>query len=144
MKFRAVMRMQMILMGMGAALLLASSAYAQQDTNPTIFPDGGNVEPFRQPAAVTANNAITLTTDAANAQQAIDKPAATEERVAARQASTAQWTTADAWGVVSVLVATADAWGVVSLLTAISITLVTVYSLAERRRERSVFPRSVH
>src|SRR5262249_31298711 len=139
------MRMQMILMGLGAVLLLASSAYAQRDTNPVIFPDGVNVEPFRQPAAVTANNAITLTTDAANAQQAIDKPAATEEQVTVRQASTAQWTTAHVWGVVSVLVATADAWGVVSLLIAISLTLVIVYSLAERRRrERSVFPRSVY
>ena len=59
MKFRTTISMQMILMGLAAALLFASSAYAQQEMDPATFPDGPNVEPFRQPAAVTVNNATT-------------------------------------------------------------------------------------
>jgi len=38
MKLQKIVRMQMMLMGLGAALLLASSAYAQQDMDPTDFP----------------------------------------------------------------------------------------------------------
>lgn len=37
MEFRKMIRMQVILMGLGAALLLASSAHAQQDMDPTAF-----------------------------------------------------------------------------------------------------------
>jgi hypothetical protein len=38
MKFQNMVRMQVMLMGLGAALLLASSAHAQQDMDPTDFP----------------------------------------------------------------------------------------------------------
>jgi hypothetical protein len=38
MRLHKTVRMQMMLMGLGAALLLASSAYAQQDMDPTDFP----------------------------------------------------------------------------------------------------------
>ncbi len=38
MKLHKIVRMQVMLMGLGAALLLASSAYAQQDMDPTDFP----------------------------------------------------------------------------------------------------------
>jgi hypothetical protein len=38
MKLHKIVRMQAMLMGLGAALLLASSAYAQQDMDPTDFP----------------------------------------------------------------------------------------------------------
>ena len=37
MDFRKVIRMQVMLMGLGAALLLAGSAHAQQDMDPTAF-----------------------------------------------------------------------------------------------------------
>src|ERR1700736_6176488 len=37
MEFRKMIRMQVMLMGLGAALLLASSAHAQQDMDPTAF-----------------------------------------------------------------------------------------------------------
>jgi hypothetical protein len=37
MEVRKVIRMQVMLMGLGAALLLASSAHAQQDMDPTAF-----------------------------------------------------------------------------------------------------------
>jgi hypothetical protein len=38
MKFQKMVRMQVMLMGLGAALLLASSAHAQQDMDPADFP----------------------------------------------------------------------------------------------------------
>jgi hypothetical protein len=116
MKFRTMVRMQMILMGLGAALLLVSSAHAQQDMDPAFFPDGGNVEPFRQPAAVTVNNAITIDlANAATAPQAISK-------ASTQVGSVAMWTTANVWGI--------------SLLV-ISMTLVTLYSLARAKRQRA-------
>lgn len=96
MKFRTVVRMQMILMGLGIALVLASSAYAQQDTNPPIFPDSGNVEPFHQPATVTNNNVITFTIDPANAaaaQQVIASQVTSDEEPAAQETSATQLTT---------------------------------------------------
>ena len=79
---------------------LAGSAFAHQDMNPTIFLDGGDVEPFRQPAAVTANNAITFTADPANpaaAQQVIAKPVTSDQQTAAQDASVAQWNNTDVW-----------------------------------------------
>jgi hypothetical protein len=124
MKFRTTISMQMILMGLAAALLFASSAYAQQEMDPATFPDGPNVEPFRQPAAVTVNNATTTDqANAATAQQATSKEAASDKRAATQEASIAKWTSADASGV---------------LLLAISISLVILYSrpfsvLARRR-----------
>jgi hypothetical protein len=48
MKLQKLMRMQVMLTGLGAALLLASSAYAQQDMNPTEFPiNPGTIEAQR-------------------------------------------------------------------------------------------------
>jgi cytoskeletal protein RodZ len=55
MKFRNMIRMQvMILAGVGVATLLASSAYAQQEMDPTPFDDGPYVEPMAQPVATTS------------------------------------------------------------------------------------------
>ena len=102
--------------GAGSRLLLVSSAHAQQDMDPAFFPDGGNVEPFRQPAAVTVNNAITIdSANAATAPQAISK-------ASTQVGSVAMWTTANVWGI--------------SLLV-ISMTLVTLYSLARAKKQRA-------
>ncbi len=80
----------------------------------SVFPDGGNVEPFRQPAAVTVNNAITIdSANAATAPQAISK-------ASTQVGSVAMWTTANVWGI--------------SLLV-ISMTLVTLYSLARAKKQ---------
>lgn len=55
MKFRNMIRMQvMILAGLGVATLLAGSAYAQQEMDPTPFDDGPYVEPMAQPVATTS------------------------------------------------------------------------------------------
>ena len=137
MKVRAMIRMQLMLMGMGAALLLASSAHAQQDMAPTIFPEGANVEPFRQPTAASLNDGITYAlapADAAAAQQAVTAELAgvqaTEE-----DASIGRWTATDGW---------------IASLLMISMTLVILHGLAlaktqttPRRSEVDAFtPRS--
>ena len=104
----------MILMRAGAVFLLASSAHAQQDMNPTSFPEGPNVEPFRQPAAGTVNNAIALDpANAATTRQAISK-------ASIQEGSVAKWTSAGVWGVSLFVISTGR--------------LVTLYSLARAKK----------
>jgi hypothetical protein len=59
MKFRNIIRMNMILATFGAAMFFASSAYAQQDMDPATFNDGPNVEPMPQPVPGTSTAATT-------------------------------------------------------------------------------------
>jgi hypothetical protein len=55
MKLQKIVRVQLVLMGLGAALLLASSAYAQQDMDPTDFPmNPGTVKVDHQATLQTA------------------------------------------------------------------------------------------
>jgi hypothetical protein len=55
MKLQKIVRVQMVLMGLGVALLLASSAYAQQDMDPTDFPiNPGTVKVERHATQQTA------------------------------------------------------------------------------------------
>jgi len=49
MKFQKMIRIQMMLMGMGAGLLLTRPASAQQDMDPTIFEDSANTPVMDQP-----------------------------------------------------------------------------------------------
>jgi hypothetical protein len=53
MNIQNMVRTSAVVVGMGAALLFTSSVQAQEIEN-TIWPDGANVAPFEQPAAVTA------------------------------------------------------------------------------------------
>lgn len=45
MKFQKMIRVQMMLLGLGAALLVAMPVCAQQDTDPTLFESSGEVTP---------------------------------------------------------------------------------------------------
>src|ERR1700730_9042293 len=54
MNFQKMTRLQVLLMGLGAALLLASSAHAQQDTNPTDFPVNPGTPQIKVAVARTA------------------------------------------------------------------------------------------
>ncbi len=56
MKLHKIVRMQMMLIGLGAALLLASSAYAQQDMDPTDFPVNPSTPKVELVAQRTAQN----------------------------------------------------------------------------------------
>jgi hypothetical protein len=49
MKLGTFLRMQMMMVGLGAALFLTSSVYAQQEVDPATFDDGVNVAPVPQP-----------------------------------------------------------------------------------------------
>jgi hypothetical protein len=53
MKFQKMFRIQMLLMGMGAGLLLAKPVCAQQDMDPTIFEDSANTTVMDQALKAT-------------------------------------------------------------------------------------------
>jgi hypothetical protein len=68
MNFRYMIRMHRIaLAGLGAAMLFAGSAYAQQEMDPTPFADGPYVEPMAQPvpgpSAETSSPAVMTPAD---------------------------------------------------------------------------------
>lgn len=54
MKFQKMIRVQMMLMGLAGALLLANSAHAQQDVDPTFFDDTPGTPQAQQAAVVPA------------------------------------------------------------------------------------------
>jgi hypothetical protein len=67
MKFQRMIRMQMMLVGMGAGLLLTRPVCAQQDMDPTIFADSANTAvmdqasnatPSAEPAKVAAADSV--------------------------------------------------------------------------------------
>ena len=59
MKAQRIVRMQLMLMGLGAAMLLASSARAQQDMDPTAFDvNPGTPKVERQVAQQTAQSSV--------------------------------------------------------------------------------------
>ncbi len=70
MKFQKIIRTQMMLVGLGAALVLAGSAYAQQEMDPTTFDvnpgtphmvSGGVARTAQSPAAVNKINSAAVT-----------------------------------------------------------------------------------
>jgi hypothetical protein len=95
MKVRNILRMQAIVIGFGAALLLASSAPAQEIVNST-FNDGPNVASFDQP---TEKNVTLGTSQAANAtdanagavEAAVSTPIVSNEAVTAMENSAERW-----------------------------------------------------
>jgi hypothetical protein len=119
MKFRMIIRMQMTLMMLGAALMLASSVYAQQDMDPASFPDGPNVMPFDQPVNVNANSTFTMSaTNTATLAPSVQ----VSEDSAVQAASVAQWTPSDAWSMTTLI---------------ISMGLLVLYGALEGWRERN-------
>lgn len=100
MKIRMIVRTQMVLMTVAAALMLASSVYAQQDMDPTSFSDGPYVTTFTQP--VTANANSTFTMDATNSAAAV--PVASENtEMAVEEAGVAEWTKVDAYSTMALM-----------------------------------------
>jgi hypothetical protein len=94
MKIRMIVRTQMILMTVAAALMLASSVYAQQDMDPTPFADGPYVTTFAQPVNTNANSTFTM--DATNSAAVL--PAASENtEMAVEEAGVAEWTNVDGY-----------------------------------------------
>jgi hypothetical protein len=101
MKIKMIVRTQMMLMTVAAALMFASSVYAQQDMDPTSFTDGPNVTTFAQPTIANANSTYTM--EATNTAAAL--PAASENtEMAVEEAGVAEWTNADAYSTILLMV----------------------------------------
>jgi len=123
MKSTMIIRSQMILMAVIAGLLLfAGSAYAQQEMDPTSFPDGPFVTNYAQPqvtiAQADANSTFTM--DATNS--AGWAPAVATDGTAVEEAGVGQLTTADVWSMNSLVLA---------------MGLLVLYGALEDKRENS-------
>jgi hypothetical protein len=75
MKFQTMLRTQMIIAGLGVALLFAGSTKAQEITN-TEFSDGPNVTAFAQPIPLVSAQVDPASTPAMNESQALRAVAA--------------------------------------------------------------------
>ncbi|HEY2458431.1 MAG TPA: hypothetical protein VGI13_14100, partial [Candidatus Acidoferrum sp.] len=106
MKYNTIIRVQLMLVAMVAAMFLASSAYAQQDMDPTSFPDGPYVTNFSQ-ASQTDVNAKASNTFSMDATNSPAQAAASADEVALEEAGLAQWTSADTWSVTLLMMALA-------------------------------------
>jgi hypothetical protein len=114
MKMQNIIRMQAMVMGFGAALLLASAAPAQEIVN-TEFNDGPDVAAFQQPAvtqAVTTTPAAT-SSDAITPSGAVATPVVTEAALDSFEGSARRWLVASVF---------------------FGIAMLAVYALAEIRR----------
>ena len=113
MNFKKMFRMQMILTGLAAALLLASSAKSQEITN-TAFNDGPNVAPFEQPvpdqAAMKSSAAVT-------SSESVRSLGQTDGSIVAQQSG---------------LLQAPEGWVTTTFL--ICIGLVSLYALSEAKR----------
>jgi di/tricarboxylate transporter len=119
MKVQNIFRMQAIVIGLGAALFLASPAPAQQIVN-TSFNDGPNVATFDQPATPAAGQVSAAGTSAATATAPVPAVAASVP-VVAQQAVVSFEDSAQRWLVVSAF---------------FGIMMLALYALAEVRRAR--------
>jgi hypothetical protein len=113
-------RMQMMaLAGLGVATLFASSAYAQQEMDPTPFDDGPYVKPMAQPVA---------TTSAATASPA-EMNSANVQQTNLSTASPSQVERAAVWSPV-------DQMSLTGLLA--FVVCILLYEMAKARREKQV------
>lgn len=100
MKSRTVFRRHLFLVGLGATLLLAGSAKAQEITN-TQFDDGPYVVPFSQPLSdpVSSDSAppaipVLTETNALQAMALTDRPSIPDQADVAHAAVVERWITA--------------------------------------------------
>jgi hypothetical protein len=124
MKVQNIFRMQAIVIGLGAALLLASPAPAQEIVN-TSFNDGPNVTSFDQPAAPAA------------AQVTAAQPAAANSTASAPAIAAAPVVTNEALVTVE---NSAERWVIISSF--FGVMMLALYALAEVRRARKSTDRS--
>jgi hypothetical protein len=123
MKAQNIIRMQAIVIGLGAALMLASSTPAQEIAN-TSFNDGPNVAAFEQPTT-TAAAQVSAAPAAVNAPAsapaaAVAVPVAAEEAMVSFENSAERWLIAASF---------------------FGIMMLAVYAVAEVRRSRKLTER---
>jgi hypothetical protein len=107
MKIQNILRTQAIVIGFGAALLLATSAPAQEIVN-TEFNDGPNVTAFTQPAPsapTAASSSASADSNAAAPAVAISAPVVTNEALASFETSAEGWLIATVFFGITMLVA---------------------------------------
>jgi hypothetical protein len=126
MKFQTKIRMQMVMVGLGAALLMAGSARAQQDVDPTYFDVKPGTPAVRKALAVRTAQNLPRATENDSAQNAL---MLASSREATLEAGVARMAIVDA-GVALILFG-----GVVSIV---------LYARAATRRERSIRVSQVH
>ncbi len=123
MKVQNIFRMQAIVIGLGAALFLTTSAQAQEITNSS-FDEGPNVVAFAQPSPTTAASA--LNSPAANSD-VMTSAAMVSTPVVAQESAVSLWTPVEGWLFVAFL---------------ISVALISLYALVEAKRaNRNLNPR---
>jgi hypothetical protein len=118
MKFQTKIRMQMLMVGLGAALLMAGSARAQQDMDPTYFDVNPGTPAASKVAVVRTAQSAPRATESGSAQNALALASSKEETL---EAGVARMAIVDA-GVVLILFG-----GVISIV---------LYAMAATRRER--------
>lgn len=119
MKIQNILRMQIVVMGFAAAMMLPSSVHAQEIDN-TVWNDTQTAAPAAQPAPVQPAPATAVDeTSTATETGAITLAPMNAKRVVAQESSVSQWTPDDRWMVSSLLVC---------------IGLVIIYALAEAKR----------
>ena len=120
MKFQTKIRMQMVMMGLGAALLMAGTARAQQDMDPTYFDVNPGTPAASKVAAVRTAQSLPRAAENQSAQSALALASSKEETL---EAGVARMAIMDV-GVILVLFG-----GVVAIV---------LYAKAATRRERLV------
>jgi hypothetical protein len=118
MKFTSMIRMQAVLVGVGAALFFANAGYAQQDLDPTTFePNPGVTQAKGAPVAESA------TPDRVYAApvEASTLAAADTESMAAQEAGVKEWTIVDSLALMA---------------TILVLAFVVMRGIAEARTER--------
>jgi hypothetical protein len=121
MKVQNIFRMQAIVIGLGAALFLASPAPAQEIVN-TSFNDGPNVTSFDQPTAPAAAQVTAAQPAAANSTaSAIAAPVVRNEAPVTVENSAERW---------------------VIISSFFGVMMLALYALAEVRRARKSTNRS--
>lgn len=118
MKFQNQIRMQMVMVGLGAALLMAGSARAQQDMDPTYFE--------AKPGTPAVSKVVVVR--AAQSPQAVKENASAESALAFANGSDA---TLEA-GVARMAIVDAG----VALILLAGIVSIARYAMAATRRER--------
>jgi hypothetical protein len=124
MKVQNIFRMQAVVIGLGAALFLASSAPAQEIVN-TSFNDGPYVASFDQPTATAAAQVTAAAATAANANASapavtVSEPVVSNEAVVSLENSAERWLVASSF---------------------FGLAMLAVYAFAELRRARSLTQR---
>lgn len=124
MKIQNIIRTQMMVMGFGAALMLAGAAQAQEIDN-TVWNDTPTVAASTQPAPVPPAPAAAKNEEAFTATEtgAITLAPANAERVVEQESSVAEWTPSENRLMASLVVV---------------IGLVALYALAEAKRVKRI------